>query len=301
MRPEPAPRAAAVEGPSLRSSVAPPSPRPARVVRRAVGPAGGPESERPTPVPPSGDRPSAGPSVASALSRSAPAGTKLDGDVALTDDELVARAQRGDAAAFRELFRAHRQAVSRIAYRMLGAHGDLEDVVQEVFLQVHRSLPDFRGQAKFSTWLHRVAVNVVLMARRRARSRPTFAAEEAGRHEADARPLPDHDLARNRRLAAFRALLDRLSEKKRTVFVLHELEGMSPSQIAEVVDCPVLTVRTRLFYARRELAQLMRSEPHLAQLCEDAELGLDDAEAGAGAGDDRAGDGSEARAHREAP
>jgi len=156
--------------------------------------------------------------------------------------------------------------VARIAYRMLGPDADLEDVVQEVFLQVHRSLPDFRGQSKFSTWLHRVAVNVVLMTRRRARSRPTYASEEAGKHEPDQHPLPDLEVSRARRLAAFRRLLDRLSEKKRTVFVLHELEGMAPAEIAELVDCPVLTVRTRLFYARKELAQLMRSEPCLAQL-----------------------------------
>ncbi len=181
-------------------------------------------------------------------------------------DELVERAQRGNAAAFAELFRKHRSSVAAIAYRMLGPSADLEDVVQEVFLQVHRSLPDFRGQAKFSTWLHRVAVNVVLMTRRRARSRPSYAREEAGRHEPDDRQQPDQDVARTRRLAAFRKLLDRLSEKKRTVFVLHELEGMAPAKIAEIVDCPVLTVRTRLFYARRELAQLMRTEPSLISL-----------------------------------
>lgn len=193
-----------------------------------------------------------------------PARATVAGAVAKRElDELVKQAQRGDAVAFAELFRTHRSSVAAIAYRMLGPSADLEDVVQEVFLQVHRSLPDFRGQAKFSTWLHRVAVNVVLMTRRRARSRPSYAKEEAGRHEPDDRPLPDHDVARSRRLAAFRKLLDRLSEKKRTVFVLHELEGMAPAKIAEVVDCPVLTVRTRLFYARRELAQMMRAEPTL--------------------------------------
>ena len=181
-------------------------------------------------------------------------------------DEVVRRAQQGDSAAFADLFRKHRSSVAAIAYRMLGPSADLDDVVQDVFLQVHRSLPDFRGQAKFSTWLHRVAVNVVLMTRRRARSRPSYAREEAGRHEPDDRPLPDQDVARQRRLAAFRKLLDRLSEKKRTVFVLHELEGMAPAKIAELVDCPVLTVRTRLFYARRELAELMRTEPSLAAL-----------------------------------
>ena len=194
-------------------------------------------------------------------------------------DELVARAQRGDTAAFTQLFRKHRSAVAAIAYRMLGPHADLEDVVQEVFLQVHRSLPDFRGQAKFSTWLHRVAVNVVLMTRRRARSRPTYTSEEAARHEPADIATPDQDVARGRRVRAFQGLLDKLSEKKRTVFVLHELEGMPPDEIATIVGCPVLTVRTRLFYARKELAELMRAEPSLAAFAELGERKKSDAKA----------------------
>lgn len=198
-------------------------------------------------------------------SREAPAATTLRGAVTQGDlDELVLRAQRGDTAAFTQLFRKHRSSVAAIAYRMLGPHADLEDVVQEVFLQVHRSLPDFRGQAKFSTWLHRVAVNVVLMTRRRARSRPTYASEEAARHEPADVATPDQDVARHRRVVAFQALLEKLSDKKRTVFVLHELEGMPPDEIAQIVECPVLTVRTRLFYARKELAEMMRAEPTLA-------------------------------------
>ncbi|MEM1032401.1 MAG: sigma-70 family RNA polymerase sigma factor [Myxococcota bacterium] len=178
-------------------------------------------------------------------------------------DDVVARAQAGDVEAFTELFRAHRSLVTGVAYRMVGPHADLEDIVQDVFLQVHRSLPDFRGQSKFTTWLHRVTVNVVLMARRRARSRPKYADEESAPPEPSDDPSPDQDLDRRRRIEAFRRLLDRLSEKKRTVFVLHDLEGMPPVEIAEVVDCPVLTVRTRLFYARKELAELMRQEPSL--------------------------------------
>lgn len=190
-------------------------------------------------------------------------------------EELVVRAQQGDATAFTELFRKHRSAVAAITYRMMGPGADLEDMVQEVFLQVHRSLPDFRGQAKFSTWLHRVAVNVVLMARRRARSRPTYTGEEAARHESDDGLLPDQSVSRQRRLEAFRRLLDRLSEKKRTVFILHELEGMAPNEIAELVECPVLTVRTRLFYARKELAQMMRNEPSLSGVLEDSGIEVD--------------------------
>lgn len=191
-------------------------------------------------------------------------------------DELVRRAQRGERVAFSELFRRHRGDVSRLVFRMLGPTPDAEDVVQEVFLQVHKSLAEFRGQAKFTTWLHRVTVNVVLMHRRAARSRPVFAGEPMADTEPDRRLLPDEDAARSARIAAFRRLLDRLPEKKRTVFVLHEIEGKSPAEIAELVDAPVLTVRTRLFYARRELSEMMRDEPALAQLA--AELAGDDRE-----------------------
>ena len=184
-------------------------------------------------------------------------------------EALVKRAQTGDRAAFGELFRRHRGDVSRLVFRMLGPTPDVEDVVQEVFLQVHKSLGEFRGQAKFTTWLHRVTVNVVLMVRRAARSRPVFAGEPVSDLEPDRRRLPDEDAARHHRIAAFRRLLDRLAEKKRTVFVLHELEGMSPAEIGEIVDAPVLTVRTRLFYARKELAEMMREEPTLAQLADE--------------------------------
>ncbi len=186
---------------------------------------------------------------------------------------VVARARNGDAAAFGELFRAHRGDVARLVRSLLGRSAEIEDVVQEVFLQVHRSLKDFRGQARFSTWLYRVTVNVVLMHRRAARSRPVFVerADPSSLAAAGDGLGPDEVAARNARLAAFRRLLDRLSEKKRTVWVLHELHGVSPAEIAEIVSAPVLTVRTRLFYARRDLAGLLHQEPVLSALA--AELG----------------------------
>lgn len=188
-------------------------------------------------------------------------------------DDLVRRAQRGDRVAFSELFRQHKNDVSRLVFRMLGPTNDLEDVVQEVFLQVHRSLAEFRGQAKFSTWLHRVTVNVVLMVRRAAKSRPVFSREPPMDYEPDGGIMPDEDAARRARIIAFKRLLEKLPEKKRTVFILHEIEGKAPSEIAEIVGAPVLTVRTRLFYARRELADMMKEEPTLVHLCEQNEGG----------------------------
>ncbi|HEX3775170.1 MAG TPA: sigma-70 family RNA polymerase sigma factor [Polyangiaceae bacterium] len=177
--------------------------------------------------------------------------------------ELIERCKTGDGIAFREVFRNHRSDVARLVQRMSGRPSDLEDLVQEVFLQVYRSIKDFRGQSRFSTWLYRVTVNVVLMQRRAAKSRPVLHEAPDDAFGADLHELPDDQVARARRVAAFYRLLDRLSDKKRAVFILHELEGMSPSEIAKIVSAPVLTVRTRLFYARRELLALLREEPAL--------------------------------------
>jgi RNA polymerase sigma-70 factor, ECF subfamily len=187
----------------------------------------------------------------------------------VTSEELVERCRGGDREAFRLLFRAHRSEVHRLVQRMLGGTADHEDVVQEVFLQVHRSLKDFRGNSRFSTWLYRVTVNVVLMQRRAARSRPML--QEMAEHQVpeDGNPAPDEQVARLLRIRAFYRVLDRLSDKKRVVFVLHEIEGMSPAEIAQVVQAPVLTVRTRLFYARREVLEALGEEPALAAIADE--------------------------------
>jgi RNA polymerase sigma-70 factor (ECF subfamily) len=196
-----------------------------------------------------------------------PATAKLRAVTELT--ELIERCQAGDGVAFRELFRNHRADIARLVQRMTGRPGDLEDLVQEVFLQVYRSIKDFRGQSRFSTWLYRVTVNVVLMHRRAARSRPIFQEIADDNFGADGREQPDDQVARARRVSAFYRLLERLSDKKRAVFVLHELEGLSPSEVAKVVNAPVLTVRTRLFYARRELLAMLREEPTLEFVARD--------------------------------
>ncbi|HZU83764.1 MAG TPA: sigma-70 family RNA polymerase sigma factor [Polyangiaceae bacterium] len=181
------------------------------------------------------------------------------------EERLIARAGAGDTAAFRQIYERHRQDVARLVYRMVGPRADLEDVIQEVFVQVYKSLKDFRGQSKFSTWLHRVTVNVVLMHRRAARSRPVFAEEPPGDGAVRSEDIPpDEDVERRERMRAFGRLLDRLADKKRVVFVLHELEGVAPGEIAKIVGAPVLTVRTRLFYARREIEAMLAQEPSLA-------------------------------------
>ncbi len=181
------------------------------------------------------------------------------------EERLIARASTGDTGAFRQIYERHRQDVARLVYRMIGPRSELEDVIQEVFVQVYKSLKDFRGQSKFTTWLHRVTVNVVLMHRRAARSRPVFADEPPADTALQSVDIPpDEDFERRERMRAFGRLLDRLADKKRVVFVLHELEGIPPGDIAKIVGAPVLTVRTRLFYARREIEAMLREEPSLS-------------------------------------
>jgi RNA polymerase sigma-70 factor (ECF subfamily) len=182
------------------------------------------------------------------------------------EERLIAHAAAGDTVAFRQIYDRHRRDVARLVYRMVGARSDLDDVIQEVFVQVYKSLKDFRGQSKFTTWLHRVTVNVVLMHRRAARSRPTFAESSPEVSVRSDDIGPDEDVERRERMRAFGRVLDRLADKKRVVFVLHELEGLPPGEISKIVGAPILTVRTRLFYARREIEAMLAEEPSLAAM-----------------------------------
>jgi RNA polymerase sigma-70 factor (ECF subfamily) len=181
------------------------------------------------------------------------------------DRALVERALAGEEAAFRQLFVRHRDDAARVVYRMLGPSPEVEDVVQEVFLHVYRSLGSFRGDARFSTWLYRLAVNVTRMHLRRKRSRPRFADVEPPEAPAeDAVVLdPAEQVEQRGRVAALYRLLDGMSEKKREVIVLHDFEGMPAKEIADTLGIPVLTVRTRLFYARKELYGMMAEDATL--------------------------------------
>jgi RNA polymerase sigma-70 factor (ECF subfamily) len=185
------------------------------------------------------------------------------------DDDLVARCRAGDSRAFRAIWELYRADVTRLLYRMIGRRSELEDLLQEVFVQVHRSIKNFRAESRLSTWIYRVAVNVALMHRRAAKSRPVIVAAPQEPLLLDESSPPDEQLLRRRRIEALYRLLDRVSDKKRAVYVLHELEGMTPNEISKVVGAPVLTVRTRLFYARREVLAMLREEPALAAVADE--------------------------------
>jgi RNA polymerase sigma-70 factor, ECF subfamily len=188
-------------------------------------------------------------------------------------DPLVRLAQRGDEFAQKELFKRHRHEVARIVARALGPDAEIEDVVQDAFIQLFRSIDGFRGDSKFSTWLYRLVTNVVRMHLRKRRVRPLIAPgiapERAARPEASG--SPESVVERSWRIRRLYQHLDRLSEKKRSVLVLHDFDGIAPVEIAEIVGAPVLTVRTRLFYARRELYAALADDPELGPLAAELE------------------------------
>lgn len=166
--------------------------------------------------------------------------------------ELVARCRGGDRVALAELYRRQRPHLLRAARRILGPDsGDGEDLAQDVFIEVLRSIHAFRGQSRLSTWMYRIALNVFLQQLRRRRPQP--AADEPGLPEApDRAATPERSLEARERIEAVSRILDRMSAKKRLVFVLSEIEGRRPREIARLIGTPVLTVRTRLHYARKE-------------------------------------------------
>jgi RNA polymerase sigma-70 factor (ECF subfamily) len=177
--------------------------------------------------------------------------------------EVVERARAGDEAAFRDLFaRYKKQVASQLNF--LVPRSDLEDVLQDVFIEVYRSLKKFRGDSAFSTWLYRLTVHVALKSRRKqVRSRLDIVEELPD--QVDPSAGPSEAVLSAERQQRVELLLQSLSPKKRAVLVLHDMRGVEAARIAEMLETNVLTVRTRLFYARREFEQLAAQDASLAE------------------------------------
>ena len=177
--------------------------------------------------------------------------------------DLIERCRADDRAAHDELYHRFRRQVAANLYRVLGDRTDLEDLVQEVFVIAFRGLDKFRGDARLSTWLYRICVNVALGRIRTRRRRPTaIGVNDLDGASADPslteRPeTPEKSLERRRdRELVYRAL-EQLAPKKRVVLYLHEIEGLDLKEIAYLVESNPVTVRTRLFYARREFYRVL--------------------------------------------
>jgi RNA polymerase sigma-70 factor (ECF subfamily) len=179
-----------------------------------------------------------------------------------TDEELVAKSIGGDADSFNELVLRWERPIYALAYRTIGREEDARDVCQETFLRAFRALPGFRGQAKFSSWLYRIALNLCRDWVRRERRTPVVQPPEDVDLMDPAESIEDlvarKDLARlvERAMAC-------LPEDQRTAIVLKEYHGLTFQEIADLVGCPLSTVKTRLYQGltvlRRELAKNPRS------------------------------------------
>ena len=185
------------------------------------------------------------------------------------DAPLVQRAQQGDLRAFEMLVVRYRRRIERLIGRLSRDPDLVQDLAQETFLRAWRALPQFRGDSAFYTWLYRIAVNTARKTLADLRRDPVFtesALAPAGYDDETFRPemepstadTPEALLASREIAAAVNAAVERLSEDLRQAVVLREIEGLRYEEIAEIMNCPIGTVRSRIFRAREAISQRLR-------------------------------------------
>lgn len=186
---------------------------------------------------------------------------------AAIDVELLRRAQSGDEAAFGTLMRSHYERIFRLVYAMVHNEHDARDICQEIWLTVWKQLPQFRGDAKFTTWLHPIATRRALdHLRKRRRWFDRFLPFVQGDAEIEAAPEPvaaDDTRAHSDvadRSAQLKTAMDALPPKLRAALALREIEGLSYEEIAAATGIPTGTVMSRLYHARRLLTQKLKGE-----------------------------------------
>ncbi len=181
------------------------------------------------------------------------------------DETLVARAQRGDRAAFDVLVERYKQRLYATVYHMTSNHEDANDLVQDTFIQAYRKLSSFRGNSSFYTWSYRIAVNLTLNHLKRRRRRQFFSLDDVDtgiETDPDFVELMSHVTPRREAGLAelqrrLHAALQQLSANHRAVVVMHDIQGMTHADIAKATRTSEGTVRSRLFYARQQLQGLL--------------------------------------------
>ncbi len=181
------------------------------------------------------------------------------------DWQIVQRVQQGDKAAFNLLVRKYQHRLVNLVSRYVSNHGDVADVVQEAFIKAYRALPGFRGESAFYTWLYRIAVNSsknYLVATGRKPPSSDVDAEDAESYEgSDALKVGDSPekllLSEEIRQVVFDTI-EQLPDELRTAITLRELDGLSYEEIAEIMGCPIGTVRSRIFRARDAIDQKLK-------------------------------------------
>ncbi|MGF1511875.1 MAG: RNA polymerase sigma factor [Myxococcota bacterium] len=201
-------------------------------------------------------------------------------------DVLLQRWRAGDPRAFAELFRAYRSLVYGVLKNLLPGDPELDDVVQTAFLEVFRSLPSFQGRSKLSSWVARVALHVGYHHLRRKRSRPADYRTEpvsVEMHDDRSGSDPISGVLRREALERVQAVLSTLAPKKRAVFILNDMQGLPQEEVAKIVGASVATVRTRLFYARKEFWRAAAQDPVLRAFADENDgVEVDDVEVNSG-------------------
>jgi RNA polymerase sigma-70 factor, ECF subfamily len=182
------------------------------------------------------------------------------------DRQLVARAQRGDKQAFELLVEKYQRKLARLLSRFIRDPAEVEDVTQEAFIKAYRALPAFRGDSAFYTWLYRIGINtaknyLMAMGRRAPTSTEVEAEDAEGFEEGEQlRDIntPESVLLSNEIARTVNATIEQLPEELRTAIQMREIEGMSYEDIAKAMDCPIGTVRSRIFRAREAIAERLR-------------------------------------------
>ena len=181
------------------------------------------------------------------------------------DQVLVERAQSGDKRAFELLVIKYQRKLGRLLSRMVRDAAEVEDITQETFIKAYRALPGFRGESAFYTWLYRIGVNTAknyLVGRKRQASSTDVQAEDAENYEEGDMlrdvATPDAELQTKQIAQAVNSAVDALPDELRIAITLREIEGMSYEEIAQMMDCPIGTVRSRIFRAREAIAERIR-------------------------------------------
>jgi RNA polymerase sigma-70 factor (ECF subfamily) len=169
--------------------------------------------------------------------------------------QLVDRLREGDPRAFEELVIAYQHRVFGVALRMLGSRAEAEEAAQEVFLRAHRAIADFRGDAKLSTWLYAIASRLCMNRLTSGERRLLREGEETLARIPSGHASPADELERSERDAALHRAIAELSDERRMVVVLRDLEGLSYEEIASALDLELGTVRSRLHRARMDLKE----------------------------------------------
>ena len=179
---------------------------------------------------------------------------------------LVRRVQAGEKAAFDLLVRKYQQKVMNLVSRYIKDNAEVMDITQEAFIKAYRALPNFRGESAFYTWLYRIAVNTaknyLVAAGRRAPTSTQFDSEEAENfeegHQLRHMNTPEAELMSKQIASTVNQTMNELPEELRTAIVLREIDGMSYEDIAGAMNCPIGTVRSRIFRARETIAERIR-------------------------------------------